>query len=30
LIIAPSGGQCGDASFASCALNASGRTLKCK
>jgi cysteine-rich repeat protein len=31
LIIAPSaGGQCGDASFASCAFNATGNTLKCK
>ncbi len=30
MIIAPSGGQCGDASFQSCAFNAKGSTLKCK
>lgn len=30
MIIAPTGGECGDANFSSCAFNASGSTLKCK
>jgi len=30
IVLAPSGGQCGDASFASCTFNKSGSTLKCK
>ena len=30
MILAPPGGQCGDTSFATCAFNRSGSTLKCK
>jgi cysteine-rich repeat protein len=30
MILAPSGGQCGDANFPSCAFNASGSKLRCK
>ena len=30
MILAPSGGKCGDTSFSTCAFNRSGSTLKCK
>ena len=30
IVLAPSGGQCGDASFASCTFNKSGSSLTCK
>ena len=30
MIIAPSGGQCGDANFPSCEFNMSGSKLRCK